>query len=141
MNTTSTSAKVTLHTMKEMHVTPRDPAQDIRSRKIVDTRGEPLGKIEALLVDDQEDKVRFLRVASGGFLGIGRDKALIPVEAITEITDDVVRVNQTRQRISGAPMYDPALVDDNYYEGLYGYYGYGPYWGLGYVYPPYPYYP
>jgi sporulation protein YlmC with PRC-barrel domain len=84
----NTSARETLHTLKEMHVTPRDPTQDIRSRKIVDANGEALGKIEGLLIDDQENKVRFLRVASGGFLGIGQDKALIPVEAITKIGED-----------------------------------------------------
>ncbi len=137
----STSATETLHTLKEMHVTPRDPAQDIRSRKIEDANGESLGKIEGLLIDDQENKVRFLRVASGGFLGVGQDTALIPVEAITKIGKDVVRVNQTRERISAAPTYNPSLIDDRYYTGLYGYYGYGPYWAAGYAYPSYPYYP
>ncbi len=136
----NTSAKETLHTLKEMQLTPRDPAQDIRSRKIVDVNGESLGKIEGLLIDDQENKVRFLRVASGGFLGIGQDKALIPVDAITKITDDVVHVNQTRERICGAPRYNPSLIDDRYYSGLYGYYGFGPYWSSGYAYPSYPYY-
>ena len=110
------------------------------ARKIVDANGEALGKIEGLLIDDQENKVEFLRVASGGFLGIGQDKALIPVEAITKITDDVVRVNQTRERICGAPTYNPSLIDDRYYSGLYGYYGFGSYWSAGYAYPSYPYY-
>ncbi len=137
----NTSAKETLHTLKEMHLTPRDAAQDIRSRKIVDVDGASLGKIGGLIVDDQEHRVRFLRVTSGGFLGLGQDEALIPVEAITKIDDDVVLVNQTRERITGAPTYNPPLVDDRYYENIYGYYGLRPYWSTaGYIYPPYPFY-
>ncbi len=122
-------------------MTPSDPAQDIRSRRVVDSDGQSLGKIDGLLVDDREEKVRFLRVEFGGFLGIGETKSLIPVEAITKIGDKVVTVNQTRERVVGAPVYDPSLVDDRYYDRLYGYYGWAPYWGNGYIYPPYPYYP
>lgn len=136
---TRTSAKRTLRTLNEADMTTRDKAEDIRDRKVVDVAGEEIGKIDALLIDDQENKVRFLRVASGGFLGMGKSKVLIPVEAIKKIDEDVVRVDQTRDHVSNAPVYDPDLVDNSYYEGLYGYYGYRPYWGAGYTYPAYPY--
>jgi sporulation protein YlmC with PRC-barrel domain len=139
--TMATSAKRTLQPMRDAHVTTRDPAEDIRSRNVVDAAGKDIGEIEALLIDDQEEKVRFLRVASGGFLGMGQSKVLIPVEAISKIDRDVVHLDQTHERIAGAPNYDPDLVDDPYYEGLYRYYGYPPFWGAGYIYPPYPYYP
>lgn len=137
----ATSAKRTLQPMRDAHLMTRDLGEDIRTRKVVDAAGEDIGEIEELLVDDQEEKVRFLRVASGGFLGLGQSKVLIPVEAISKIDHHVVHVDQTRERIVGAPGYDPELVDDHYYEGLYGYYGYQPYWRDGYVYPPYPFYP
>jgi hypothetical protein len=70
---------------------------------------------------------------------------LLPVEAITRISDDVVYVNQTRQHIVGAPPCDPDLIhrearEDSYYGDVYRHYGYSPYWCPGYVYPPYPYY-
>jgi len=56
------------------------------------------------------------------------------------VTDDTVRVNQTRERIAGAPRYDPELVRaSDYYGDLYGYYGFPAYYGPGYVYPSYPY--
>jgi sporulation protein YlmC with PRC-barrel domain len=137
----ATSAKRTLQPMRDAHLTTRDRAEDIRSRKVLDAAGKDIGHIEALLIDEEEEKVRFLRVASGGFLGMGQSKVLIPVEAISQIDRDVVHLDQTRERIADAPKYDPELVDDRYYEGLYGYYGYPPFWGAGYVYPPYPYYP
>jgi hypothetical protein len=73
-------------------------------------------------------------------------RSLIPVNAITRTSDDAVYVNQTRQRISEAPPYDPDLIhedvgDESYYGHVYRHYGYPPYWGPGYVYPPYPHYP
>jgi sporulation protein YlmC with PRC-barrel domain len=108
---------------------------------VIDANDDEIGKIDELLIDDDELKVRFLRVASGGILGIGRDKVLIPVEAIAAIEDDVVRIDQSRERIEGAPNYDPELVDEDYFRRLYGYYGYSPYWSAGASYPPFPKYP
>ena len=136
----ATSAKRTLLTLTDAHLTTRDHAEDIRNRKVVDAAGEEIGKVEGLLIDDSEEKVRFLRIASGGFLGLGKSKVLVPVEAIARISDDVVYIDQTRERIAGAPTYAPELVDDLYYEGIYGYYGYAPYWSLGYSYPAFPHY-
>lgn len=137
----ATSAKRTLLTMTAAHLQTRDPAEDIRNRKVVDAAGEEIGKVEGLLIDNVEEKVRFLQIASGGFLGLGKSTVLVPVEAITRISDDIVYIDQTREHIAGAPTYAPELVNDLYYEGLYGYYGYAPYWSLGYTYPPFPSYP
>jgi CBS domain-containing protein len=118
-----------------------DQSEDIRGRKALDMADEELGKIDDLLIDEREQKVRFLQVASGGFLGLGTTKFLLPVDAIMRITPEAVYINQTREKIAGAPRYDPALVDEPYVGNLYTHYGYPPYWGLGYQYPPYPYYP
>jgi hypothetical protein len=126
----------------ETDLTIADPKEDIRGRKVVDRAGNDLGHVDALLIDDRESKVRFIRVASGGFLGLGEHTFLLPVDAITRITADELGVDQTRDHNAGAPKYDPNLVyERDYYGGLYGYYGYNPYWGPGYVYPGYPYYP
>ncbi len=115
---------------------------DVRGRHVRDKDGEDVGKVEDLLIDSAEDKVRFLLVASGGFLGLGKEKSFIPVDAITRITDDEVRLDQTRDRVAGAPSYDPELVDQRpFHEDVYGHYGYTPYWGAGYAYPGFPYYP
>ncbi len=102
------------------------PAEDIRGRMVKDKDGQDLGRIDGLLIDDDERRVRFLEVASGGFLGLGETKSLIPVEAITHITDDEVHIGHTRQHVAGAPPYDPDLVapDPGYYAGLYPYYGF-----------------
>ena len=75
-------------------------------------------------------------VEHGGFLGFGETKSLIPVDAVTKITEEDVFVDQSRERVVAAPGYAPDLVDDRpHHASVYGYYGYEPYWGGGYMYP------
>lgn len=138
--------------LSDTELTIANPAEDIRNRTVIDRDGEDIGEVEDLLLDEHEKRVRFLEVSSGGFLGLGKTKFLLPVEAITRISDDRVDVNQTRQYIAGAPHYDPDLIhqeagvqgyeagERGYYDGVYQYYGYPPYWAPGAIYPPYPYY-
>lgn len=131
----------TLVKLSEIDETVASPDNDIRGRDVKDRDGADLGKVKDLLVDETENKVRFLEVASGGFLGIGQDTSLIPVDAITAITDDEVRIDQTRDVVAGAPAYDPDLVRErDAYGEYFGYYGYGAWWAPGYQYPNYPYY-
>jgi len=130
-----------LHKLSDLDMAVADRSQDIRGRKVVDSSGEEIGEVEDLFVDDRERKVRFLQVASGGFLGIGETKFMIPVDAIKRIDEGTVHVDQTRARLAKAPKYDPDLVmKQTHWNDLYGYYGYAPFWGPGYIYPPYPFY-
>lgn len=131
----------TLHRLADTGLTVSFPEEDVRGRRVLDRAGEELGTVDDLLVDDAEHKVRFLQVASGGVLGLGEQKLMIPVDAITRITDEAVRVDQAREHVAGAPPYDPSVTRDTYWEEVYGYYGYGPYWSASYVYPPFPFYP
>ena len=120
-----------------------DRHEDIRGYTVRAGSGEEIGKVEELLIDVEEEKVRFLMVASGGFLGIGKDKTFIPVDVVKSINekDTEVLIDRSREQIAGAPEYDPDLADvRSYYEGVYGHYGFSPYWSPGYAYPGYPYY-
>ena len=106
--------------------------EDIRGRMAKDKDGRDLGTIEGLLIDEAERKVRFMEVGSGGFLGLGESKSLIPVEAITRTTADAVYVGHTREHVAGAPIYDPELMHTEleYFFNLFPYYGYPPSFGL-----------
>lgn len=118
-----------------------NPDEDIRGRKVIDRDGEDLGKVDDLLIDAAERKVRMLRVEHGGILGIGATASFVPVDAITGVDDDVVHVSESRERVTGAPRYDPDLVKtEELYGELYRHYGYTPFWTAGYTYPMYPYY-
>ncbi len=133
---TSNDDNATLYTLGDRGQTVDGSATDVRGREVKDKDGEGIGKVADLLVDDREEKVRFLVVEHGGFLGFNEKKTLIPVDAVTKITESEVFIDQSRERVAAAPGYDPALVDDRpLHSSIYGYYGYAPYWGAGYVYP------
>ena len=138
----SQTRNVAIEELSRSDLTVRDPAEDIRERTVYDRDGNEIGHVKDLMIDREESKIRFLQLGAGGFLGIGEDTFLIPVDAITRIDDDGVWIDQSREHVAGGPTYQPDLVSDiDYFGDVYGYYGYGPYWGVGYSYPAYPYYP
>lgn len=119
--------------------TVADPDEDIRGWEVVDDTGEGIGSVDELLVDEATERVHFLRVKHGGILGFGASASFIPVEAITRIESGTVTIDRSREWVAGAPVYDPALTDQiAYYDRLYGYYGYAPFWVGGYIYPTLP---
>lgn len=130
----------TLVRLSDSKLTVANRAEDIRGREVLDKNGGNLGKVDDLMIDDVEHKVRFLQVESGGFLGLGETRILIPVDAITKI-DDKVHINHTREHVARAPRYNPELIKDERYLGsIYGHYGYPAFWEPGYAYPMYPFY-
>lgn len=132
----TTQNNATLSKLSDTGKTVEGVANDIRGRKLKDKDGKDLGKVHDLLIDDSEGKVRFLLIEHGGFLGIGETKSFIPVDAITQITEDEVLINHTRDHVAGAPGYDPTLINDRvYHERIYSHYGNAPYWVAGYAYP------
>lgn len=133
---------VKLVKLEDATTTSAEKHKDIRGYTVWAGSGEKIGSVEELLIDVEDEKVRFLIVASGGFLGIGKDKTFIPVDAVSRISNAQVLLKPTREQIAGAPEYDPdAAHKRTYYEGVYRHYGFSPYWSPGYAYPAYPYDP
>lgn len=126
--------------LSDSDLTLKDPAEDIRGHKAIDRNGEEIGHVDDLMVDEREQKVRFLQLAAGGFLGLGERKFMVPVDAVTRVQDGEVHIDQTRERVTGTPEYDPEVAEEQYWGDVYDYYGYTPYWGPGYVRPGYPFY-
>lgn len=113
-----------------------DGGADVRGRKVIDASGEEIGKVDDLLIDDSERKVRMLRVKHGGFLGIGADHFLVPVDAITSVTTDELHIDRDRSRLEDVPVYDPNVEHQpSEFEDVYGWWGYPTYWSPGYSYP------
>ena len=121
----------TLRRLDDAGETVASADEDVRGRKVLDNAGNKVGTVDGLMIDDAQNKVRFLCVECGGFLGLGATHVLIPVEAITSITGDAVSIDRGGEHLHGAPRYDPALVkemDERYWSHAYGYYGLAPYW-------------
>lgn len=135
-----TGDMATLIRLSDTGLTLADPEADIRGMTVVDRGGEEVGTVDDLFIDESERHIRFLQVGSGGFLGIGKEKRLIPVDAVTEI-DEQVHINQDRGLIAAGPGYDPELTpipERPDIEEIYGHYGVMPFWGTGYIYPVHP---
>jgi sporulation protein YlmC with PRC-barrel domain len=112
-----------------------DPAQDVSGYRVVDKDGQEVGEVADLILDRDERKVRFLEVAAGDLFGMGPGKSLIPLEAITRISGQVVSIDQTHQHVAAAPRYHPDLMVQDDVGHLYRHYGLLPYWQPSYVYP------
>jgi hypothetical protein len=55
--------------------------------------------------------VRFLEVGAGGFLGIGEKHFLVPVEAVTQVTEDRVTIEPERtQKVEGPAPFDTKVA-------------------------------
>jgi sporulation protein YlmC with PRC-barrel domain len=105
-----------------------DLTQDVRGMDLYDEDGDQIGTVRDLYADTQERKVRFLDVSAGGFMGLGEKHFLVPVEAVSEVREDRVVVDQKRQRVADSPLFDADLVPQPAYQDeLYKYYGYPPY--------------
>jgi len=102
-----------------------DLTQDVRGLDVYDNDGDRIGKVEDLYADAQERKVRFLDVGAGGFMGLGEKRFLIPVEAVSEVRQDGVVVEQKRRKVAESPLFDADVVPQPPYQHeLYKYYGY-----------------
>ena len=69
-----------------------NPDDDLRSKAVYDAQGQRIGSVSDLYIDRQDREVRYVEVGAGGFLGIGEKNYLVPVEAVTEVAEDRVRL-------------------------------------------------
>jgi sporulation protein YlmC with PRC-barrel domain len=108
-----------------------DPADDVRGLTVMDGTGHRVGEVDEIVVDEQERRARLLVVASGGVLGFGARRSLVPVETVAHVDADFVLLQGTEEERKDAP-YDPALIDPPDYAGVYSLYGLTPFWHAGY---------
>ena len=82
---------------------PRPPQHELRQRGVFDSGGRLIGHVENIYVDE-EGTFRFVDVAIGGFMGLGKKHHLVPVETIAEeepTSSITLRVD--RQTVHSAP--------------------------------------
>ena len=95
---------------------PRPPQHELRQRAVFDSGGSLIGYVENIYVDD-EGTFRFVDVAMGGIMGVGKKHHLVPVEAIAEEEPgSSITLTVDRQTVHSAPtLGDPHTAPD---EGL-----------------------
>jgi sporulation protein YlmC with PRC-barrel domain len=126
--------------------------------KVINVKGETLGKIGDLVVDIDTGTIMYAVLESGGFLGIGDKLFPVPWESLAALpSEGIFFLNQSKEQMEKAPAFDkknlPDVGDMRWGGGIlkhygvpgyeqhgpmgmgydYGYYGYG-YPGYGYRY-------
>jgi sporulation protein YlmC with PRC-barrel domain len=112
---------------------PIHASMDIRGFAAFDSEEVEIGKVEDLIVDPTNGTIRMLKIRGGGVLGVGGHHWFVPVEAITDVTDDAVHVDRAREQLLEGE--DQGLQDNAFVENLYSHYGATPFWTPGYRYP------
>jgi hypothetical protein len=93
---------------------PRPPQRELRQRGVFDFGDCLIGHVTNIYVDD-EGNFRFVDVAMGGVLGIGKKHHLVPVEAIAEEEPGSITLTLDQQAVKSAPTLDAphAAPDDD----------------------------
>lgn len=109
----SATASLDLHPLRRLRdsrLQLEDPGDDLRGRPVIDDRGTRLGRITSVLIDEADGRARFLRLRSGGILGVGGQTTLLPVEVIIRVSREAVAVAGDRSGAASTPAYRPRFV-------------------------------
>jgi sporulation protein YlmC with PRC-barrel domain len=112
-----TRAGIGLVRLGDSDFVPANPEDDLRGKAAYDAQGQRIGGVEDLYIDRQEREVRLLEVGTGGFLGIGKKRFLVPVEAVVEVAEDRITIEPGRtEKVEGPAPFDtkvaPPRVDE-----------------------------
>ena len=81
---------------------PRPPQRELRHRGVFDSGDRLIGHVENIYVDEEEN-FRFVDVAMGGFMGLGKKHHLVPVEAMAEEEPGSITLTVDQQSVQSAP--------------------------------------
>lgn len=96
-----------------------EPWRDVKGRKLLDIDGDEVGTVEELYVYEDVPAVHLLKVA-----GAGRH-FLIPVDAVTTVSDEGVSIEQRKDAVWASPEFDPQGMPVRELScAIYDYYGY-----------------
>ena len=101
--------------------------------RVVNRKGEDLGKIEDLMIDPEQGRVGYAVLSFGGFLGMGDKFFAVPMQALKLSREDKSFVlDVDKERLKNAPGFDkdnwPDMGDRTFGKSVYSYYNTQPYW-------------
>jgi sporulation protein YlmC with PRC-barrel domain len=110
-------------------------ASTLKGDRVVNVRGEDLGKIEELMIDLEPGRIAYAVLSFGGILGLGDKLFAIPWQTLTiDTAEKRFVLNVDKELLKRAPGFDkshwPDMADPAWGTELYSYYGCEPYWDL-----------
>ncbi len=109
-------------------------ADTLKGDKVVNTKGDNIGKIEEFMIDLQDVRIGYVVVSHGGLLGLGSKLFAIPWQALTlRVHEHAFTLNVPKETLDKAEGFDkdrwPLTREE--LSRTYDYYGYQPYWQTG----------
>ena len=108
-------------------------AKSLIGTRVLNPKGENLGKLEDIVIEPEDGRVSFGIVSFGGFLGVGERLYAVPLQAMkTSPEERAFVLNVDKEKLKNAPGFDkdkwPDLSDRAYDTTVYTFYGSRPYW-------------
>jgi sporulation protein YlmC with PRC-barrel domain len=102
--------------------------EKIIGSKVINMKGETLGKVENLVVDIDTGKIVYAVLESDGFLDIGDKLFPVPWKSLAALpSEGIFFLNQSKEQMEKAPAFDknnlPNMADMNWGEGILKHYG------------------
>jgi len=102
--------------------------EKIIGSKVINLKGETLGKIENLVVDVDTGGIMYAVLDSGGFLGIGGKLVPVPWKSLGAVpSEGIFFLNQSKEQMEKAPSFDkknlPDIGDTHWGANVFKYYG------------------
>jgi sporulation protein YlmC with PRC-barrel domain len=100
---------------------------------VVNSAGEDIGKIEAIMLDVAAGRIAYAVLSFGGFFGIGSKLFAIPWSALTlDAPEKRFLLDISKERLESAPGFDedqwPSMADRRWASDVHAYYDVNPYW-------------
>ena len=111
----------------ELHEHPASPQHEMRQKSVLDSKGNVVGTVANLYVDESSRHLRFLDVRTSDFLGLERKHHLIPVEAVSDQDPGSMTLGVDQESVQSAPPFPNPHVapDEDYQRTILEHYSYG----------------
>ena len=108
-------------------------ADTLQGDNVVNSAGEDLGEIKAIMLDVAAGKIAYAVLSFGGFLGMGNKLFAVPWSALTmDAEEKRFILDVPKERLENAPGFDenrwPSMADPTWATELHDYYDVRPYW-------------
>jgi len=102
--------------------------EKIIGSKVINLKGETVGKIENLVVDIDTGRILYAVLESGGFLGIGEKLFPVPWKSLAALpSEGIFFLDQSKEQMGKAPAFDkknlPDMTDMRWGQDIFKHYG------------------